>query len=194
MDPKIKIFRNILISSAFFASSVSAHTFGAHGAGFAEGMAHPFIGLDHLLAMIAVGLWATQLGGRALWGVPLAFVSVMVGGTVLANQGFELAFVEAMIAISVVILGLMVAGSVRVSTGISVLTVSVFALFHGYAHGLEMPQAGSPLAYMGGFILATTTLHLVGIAMGLSLKTLQGVSWLSGTAIAVAGVYLLASL
>ena len=180
--------------SACFAGTVSAHTFGAEGAGFAEGLVHPFIGMDHLLAMIAVGIWAVQLGGRALWQIPLAFVSVMAGGAGLAQLGFSLPLAETMIAASVLALGLMVAGSVRVSASVSVMAVSVFALFHGFAHGLEMPQAGAPLAYASGFLLATACLHLIGIALGVSLNRIQALSRLGGVAIAVSGMYLLTSL
>jgi len=99
-----------------------------------------------------------------------------------------------MIAASVLVLGLMVAASVRVSTAVSVMAVAVFALFHGYAHGLEMPQAGAPLAYAAGFAGATAVLHLCGIALGLSLNRMQGLSRMGGAAIAATGVYLLASL
>jgi urease accessory protein len=174
------------------SGNVSAHTFGAEGAGFADGLVHPFIGIDHLLAMIAVGIWAAQLGGRALWQVPLAFVAVMAGGAGLAQWGLGLSLAEGMIAVSVLVFGLMVAGSVRVSAAVSVMVVSIFALFHGYAHGLEMPQAGAPLAYASGFILATACLHLIGIGLGMSLNRMQALSRLGGAAIAATGVYLLA--
>lgn len=180
--------------SILFAGHAAAHTFGAHDAGLGEGVLHPFIGLDHLLAMIAVGFWAAQLGGRALWQVPLAFVSVMAGGAVLAQLGLPFAPAEAMIAASVLVLGLLVAGSVRVSAPTGAMAVSVFALFHGYAHGLEMPQAGSPAAYAAGFVLATACLHLSGIGLGLLLSRVQLLSRLSGTALAATGVYLLAGL
>jgi urease accessory protein len=194
----MKISTNVLAGvtgmTVLFAGNVSAHTFGAHGAGMAEGLVHPFIGIDHLLAMLAVGIWAAQLGGRALWPVPLAFVSVMAGGAWLAQLGLDLSLVEVMIAASVLVLGLLIAGSVRVSTSVSVMAVSVFALFHGYAHGLEMPQAGAPLAYASGFMLATVCLLLIGIVLGLSLNRMRVLSRIGGAAIAVTGVYLLASL
>lgn len=192
-------YRNTLLAGSagmlsLFAATASAHTFGAHGAGMTEGLVHPFIGLDHLLAMLAVGIWAAQLGGRALWQVPLAFVAVMAGGAALAQLGLGLSLVEVMIAGSVLALGLLIAGAVRVSGTVSVMAVSLFALFHGYAHGLEMPQAGSPVAYAAGFVLATVCLHLLGIALGLSLNRMRVLSRISGAAIAVTGVYLLASL
>ena len=194
----MKISRHVLAGAAglsvFVTDSASAHTLGTGGAGLAEGLAHPFIGIDHLLAMLAVGMWAAQLGGRALWQAPLAFVAVMAGGAGLAHEGLGLPHVETMIAASVLVLGLMVAASVRVSTAVSVMAVAIFALFHGYAHGLEMPQAGAPLAYAAGFAGATAVLHLCGIALGLSLNRMQGLSRMGGAAIAATGVYLLASL
>jgi urease accessory protein len=180
--------------SLLFAGSASAHTFGAEGAGFADGLIHPFIGLDHLLAMLAVGIWAAQLGGRALWQAPLAFVAVMASGAGLAQFGLGLSLVEWMIAASVLVLGLLVAGAVQVSAAMSVLAVSVFALFHGYAHGLEMPQTATPEAYAAGFVLATGCLHLIGIGLGLSFSRIRSLSRIGGAAIAATGVYLMAGL
>jgi urease accessory protein len=177
-----------------FSGVASAHTFGAQGAGMSEGLVHPFVGIDHLLAMLAAGIWAAQLGGRALWQVPLAFVTVMAGGAWLAQLGVAVSLVELMIAGSVVVLGVLIAGSIRVSSPVSVMAVSLFALFHGYAHGLEMPQAGNPWAYAAGFVLATLCLHLLGIALGLSLNRMRMLSRIGGAGIAVTGVYLLASL
>lgn len=189
--------RTLVLSSAagisfLFAHSVSAHTFGAQGAGFSGGLVHPLLGIDHLLAMIAVGFWAMQLGGKALWQVPLAFVSVMTGGALIANLGLDASLVETMIAASVVFLGLMIAGSVQLPTSVSVIAVSAFALFHGYAHGLEMPQAGHPMAYGVGFVLTTVCLHLLGVALGVSASRMHTLTRMGGTAIAATGLYLLA--
>jgi urease accessory protein len=180
--------------TCLFAAGVEAHTFGAAGAGLTEGLIHPFIGIDHLLAMLAVGIWAAQLGGRSLWLLPLAFVAVMAGGAGLAQLGLDLSLVEVMIAVSVLALGSLVAGSIRVSAGVGVLTVSLFALFHGYAHGLELPEAGTPLAYAAGFVLATTCLHLIGIGVGIGLRQSQWLTRIGGAALSATGVYLLASL
>ncbi len=178
--------------ASLLAQTASAHTFGAEGAGLIEGLAHPFLGPDHLLVMIAVGLWAAQLGGRALWQVPLAFVGVMAAGAWSAGLGLGLSHVELMIALSVLALGLMVAASVRLPTAVSGLAVSVFALFHGYAHGQEMPQASVPLAYAMGFVTATVCLHLIGIGLGLTLSRMPRVAQITGALIAMAGAYLLA--
>ncbi len=174
-----------------WAETASAHTFGSEGAGMVEGLSHPFLGLDHLLAMLAVGFWATQLGGGALWQVPLAFTLMMAGGAWLCHLDLGIAHVELMIAGSVLALGLMIAASVRLSTAVSVLAVSVFALFHGYAHGQEMPQAGAPLAYAGGFVLATVCLHLIGISLGQALSRRPRVARLAGGLVATAGACLL---
>ena len=148
-----------------------AHTFGSQGAGLMAGLTHPFVGLDHLLAMIAVGIWAGQLGGRAVWLIPLTFVSVMAAAASLASFGLLLPLMEPAIACSVLVLGLLIAGSVRLQTSLGALLVGLFAVFHGYAHGLELPQAASPILYGAGFVLATALLH--GLGIGFARKSLQ---------------------
>lgn len=187
----------ITVTTAFitvFTGSASAHALGAPGAGFVEGLAHPFMGLDHALAMLSVGLWAAQLGGRAYWLTPLAFVTVLAGGAGLALLGWELPLVETMIAASVILLGLLLAGAVRVAGWASVLAVSLFALFHGYAHGLEMPQTAMPWAYASGFTLATALLQGLGIGLGLILHRGSHLPRIGGAAIALTGAYLLAGM
>jgi urease accessory protein len=148
-----------------------AHTFGSQGAGLMAGLTHPLVGLDHLLAMIAVGIWAGQLGGRAVWLIPLTFVSVMAAAATLASFGLLLPLMEPAIACSVLVLGLLIAGSVRLPTSLGALLVGLFAVFHGYAHGLELPQAASPILYGAGFVLATALLH--GLGIGFARKSLQ---------------------
>lgn len=152
-----------LAALCLFAGTASAHT-GNHATGFAGGLAHPFLGLDHLLAMVAIGLWAGQQGGRALWAVPAAFVGAMVAGGALALSGVSLPLVETGIAASVLVLGLLIATRRQGSVVAGMSLAAGFALFHGYAHGLEMPQAASPALYALGFVLATVFLHGVGIA------------------------------
>jgi urease accessory protein len=147
-----------------WAPAALAHTFGAHGAGFMQGVAHPFTGLDHLLAMTAVGVWAAQQGGRALWAVPASFVLTMIIGALVAVASIQLPHIEAMVAASVLVLGLLVAFQSRWPLAAGMGLVSLFAFFHGHAHGLEMPEAASPVLYGFGFVLATVVLHLVGIA------------------------------
>ena len=177
-----------------FSGVANAHTFGAQGAGFAEGLVHPFIGVDHLLVMIAVGLWAVQLGGRAVWQIPLAFVAMMAAGAEVARLGLSFPFEEGAIALSVVGVGLMVATSAHLARGLGLLLVGLFALFHGYAHGHEMPEAAAPLAYAAGFLLATISLHLIGIGLGFACLRMKWARRLGRVAMAATGVYLLSSL
>jgi urease accessory protein len=153
-----------LTALCLVAGTASAHT-GSHGiAGFASGLTHPLLGLDHLLAMIAIGLWAAQQGGRALWAVPAAFVGAMVLGGGLALSGLSLPLAETAIAASVLVLGLLIATRRQWAMIAGMAIAAGFALFHGYAHGLEMPQAASPTLYALGFVLATLALHGAGIA------------------------------
>lgn len=156
----------VLTVLCLFAGTAYAHP-GHPPTGFAGGFAHPFLGVDHLFAMIAVGLWAAQQGGRALWAVPAAFAGAVGMGGLLAWTGVALPHVETAIALSVLLLGLLVATQQRASVIVGMGVASVFALFHGYAHGMEMPQATSPVLYALGFVLATACLHGVGIAGGL---------------------------
>jgi urease accessory protein len=154
-----------LSALCLFAGTASAHT-GDHGTltGFTGGLAHPIGGLDHLFAMVAIGLWAAQQCGRALWAIPVAFVGAMLTGGVLAWSGLALPQVETAIALSVLALGLLVAARLRASLTVGIAIAAGFALFHGYAHGLEMPLAASPALYAVGFVLATACLHGMGIA------------------------------
>jgi urease accessory protein len=146
------------------------------------------MGLDHLLAMVAVGLWAAQLGGRAAWLIPAAFVSVMTAGAGLGMSGVHLPLVEQGIIASVVVLGLLIATAARLPLVASAGLVGVFALFHGVAHGTEMPASASGFAYAAGFALATATLHAIGL---LAAKATR-VQWvrIAGAAIAVTAIAL----
>jgi len=170
-----------------------AHTFGAQGAGLMAGLKHPFVGLDHLLAMIAVGIWAGQLGGRAVWLIPLTFVSVMAAAATLASFGLLLPLMEPAIACSVLVLGLLIAGSVRLPTSVGALLVSLFAVFHGYAHGLELPQAASPILYGAGFVLATALLHGLGIGFARNSRQHKMLQRIAGYSLIAASGLLLAA-
>jgi len=163
-----------------------------HAHGFTNGLAHPLTGLDHLCAMVAVGLWAAQRSGRALWLVPLVFISVMAVGGMLGMSGFQLPMAETGIVASVLILGVLITAAVRLPLAMSVLIVGVFALFHGFAHGAEMPETASGLNYALGFIVATACLHLCGIALGMIAKQYFSSGWIryAGAAITVCGLYL----
>lgn len=174
---------------ALAAGSAAAHT-GEHSiSGFASGFTHPFAGLDHLLAMVAVGLWAVKQGGRALWAVPTAFVLAMVAGGVLAGWGgAPLPHLETGIAASVLVLGLAVLMRRQIPVTLGAAVAAGFALFHGYAHGLEMPQAAAPALYGLGFVTATAALHAAGIAGALFGR--QAIHF-AGAVIAASGAALL---
>ena len=164
MNP-IKHSRTLsLVALCLFTGTAFAHTGNHAASGFAGGLAHPFMGLDHLLAMIAIGLWAAQQGGRALWAIPATFVGAMGLGFVLAESGWLLPNVEPAIAVSVLVPGLLIAMRQHASLLAGIAIAAVFALFHGAAHGLEMPQAASPVLYALGFMLATVCLHGAGLA------------------------------
>ena len=160
----------VLLAGLVLPAVADAHTFGTHDAGFAHGFLHPVGGWDHLLAMVAVGLWAAQRGGAALWALPAAFVTAMIGGGLLGMTGIALPAVELGIAGSVIALGALIAAQSRLSLPVSLAVVAAFALFHGHAHGAEMPEAAQPLLYGLGFALATALLHGAGVAAALSLR------------------------
>jgi urease accessory protein len=186
----------IQLSTGLAALAVSglalAHPGHEAAAGLAAGFAHPFTGLDHLLAMLAVGLWAVQSGGRPLYAMPLAFVAAMLAGALLGMSGtltFAPAAVESMIAASVLVLGLLVALRARVGIAAAAVLVSGFALFHGAAHGSEMVLgSGAASAYICGFVLATLSLHMVGIAIGRILQDSRVGLRAAGLPIVLAGV------
>lgn len=176
-------------------NSVQAHTFGLPHMDFFTGFSHPLSGLDHLLAMIAVGLWATQLGNRALWLVPLTFVLTMALGGLLGFAGLPLPMVEFGIAGSVLILGGLIALASRLPLVASMALVGLFALFHGYSHGTEMAVNASAGLYSIGFMLTTALLHGIGIGIGwLAQRKLPSPALrLGGAFIAFNGLLLLAS-
>ncbi len=147
-----------------------AHTGAGPIHGFLDGVNHPIHGLDHLLAMIAVGLWAAQMGGRAVWTVPTSFVALMALGGALGMAGFHLPMVETGILTSVLLLGLLITFAVRLPLWASASVVGFFALFHGFAHGAEMPETATTLLYASGFILATAGLHAIGLGLGVAMK------------------------
>ena len=170
-------------------SLAHAHTGIGNTSGWIHGFAHPIGGLDHVCAMLAVGLWAAQMGGRTVWLVPLTFVTVMALGGVLGMNAVPLAFAEQGIVLSLLVLGVLIAAAVRLPLAVSAAMVGVFAVFHGYAHGTEMPQDASGLAYAAGFMLATALLHASGIGMALFAKGIGRAQWLrlAGVAITLCG-------
>jgi len=162
--------------------------------GFAAGILHPFTGLDHMLAMLAVGLWAATLGGAAMWKTPAAFVLALLVGAGLGMHGSHQPLMTPFIALSVLLLGLAVALTLRVSETTSIAMVSLFALFHGYAHGAELPETSSSDLYLLGMTLASIALHLTGLGTAHLLKHHRWVLRSTGVVIAGAGVWMVAGM
>jgi urease accessory protein len=171
-----------------------AHEGGGIVGGFGSGFLHPLLGWDHVAAMVAVGLWGAFLGNPAIWVLPVVFPLVMAFGGALGVLGVPIPAVETGIAASAVVLGLMVAVAARPPLWIAAVIVGVFAVFHGHAHGTELPDAANPLAYSLGFVVATGLLHLGGIAFGLLVRWPAGrvAVRAGGGLIALAGVGFLA--
>lgn len=176
---------------ALLPAAASAHP--GHDGGhdlswdFAGGFAHPVFGLDHLLAMIAVGIWAAQLGGRARWLVPATFVSVMTLAAALALRDTAPAGMEQMIAASLLAFGLMIAMAKRMPLALGLGITALFAAFHGFAHGAELPSTSGALSYGLGFVIATIALHVTGYALG-SIKTEQINGWRKAAGVGIATV------
>ena len=193
MSPRSAFSRIALAAAlAMVPALASAHT--GHGAlGFGHGFGHPTSGIDHILAMVAVGIFAANLGGRAIWAVPLTFVASMAAGGALGIAGMPLPFVEIGIALSVVVLGLVVAVRYEWPVAAAMSLVGLFAIFHGHAHGTEMPVDASGAAYALGFVLATGLLHFFGIAIGLGISQAgqrysHRITQAGGAGVSVAGV------
>ena len=176
-------------------SPALAHVAKGVQGGFESGFIHPVLGLDHLLAMLAVGIWGAQMGGRAVWTLPVTFPMIMALGGLWGMTGFDLPHVEIGIAISVLVLGLAIAAAWRAPEALALLIIAAFAVFHGFAHGQELPNAVDPASYAVGFVVATGAIHIVGIAIGLFVKGLADgiVARAIGAAIAAAGIYFLAA-
>lgn len=162
-----RLVRAGLAAAATLAPTLAfAHPGHGEAVGFLAGAAHPVGGMDHVLAMVMVGVFAFQLGGRAVWAVPATFVAVMALGGALGAAGVAVPFVETGIALSIVVLGAVVALGVKAPAAAAMALVGLFAIFHGHAHGAEMPDTASGLAYAAGFMLATALLHAAGVGFG----------------------------
>jgi len=175
------------------APNALAHVQQGQAEGFLTGLRHPVSGLDHMLAMISVGLWGAQLGPPALWLLPVTFPLVMAVGGFFGLVGVPVPFVEAGVAASALLLGAMVAFEVKPKLALAALLVAVFAIFHGHAHGTELPQGQSGLTYSMGFVISTGCLHLTGILIGLAHKWPSGkvALRLIGAVVAAAGLFFL---
>lgn len=176
-----------LIPGVVYAHDGSVLPFG----GFLSGLVHPVLGYDHLLAMLSVGILSAQIGGRAIWTVPATFVSVMALGGALGFIDIGLPSTELGIAASLVILGSIIAAERKLPILLAMVGVGFFAVFHGYAHGAEMPQTAEPAAYASGFLTGTALIHIAGVIIGDIAKHYQrGPTLLriGGSLIAIAGV------
>lgn len=182
----------VVLTTLLAATPALAHSGAGSTSSFMAGLGHPLGGLDHILAMVAVGAWAVLLGGKARWLWPSVFVGVMLLGGVLGMLGVSLPLVEPGILASIVVLGLLVAVAVRLPPWTGAAIVGLFALAHGHAHGTEAPGAGSALLYGLGFALATAGLHAAGIGVALVSreKTWRTIVRIAGGACAVAGAAL----
>ncbi|HWD18612.1 MAG TPA: HupE/UreJ family protein [Verrucomicrobiae bacterium] len=175
-----------------FPAVASAHVVPGSPHAFHDGFTHPLTGLDHLLAMIAVGLWAAQQRGRAVWLIPLTFVGVMALGGALGMAGAYLPGAELGIVASVLVLGGLIATMARFHPSLAMMVVGFFAMFHGYAHGREMPGATGAWTFSLGFLAATVLLHAAGLGLGFAMKSQRAVRW-AGAAIALSSLCFLAA-
>jgi urease accessory protein len=182
-----KLWLSLVLLLPLFAL---AHSDQGIAGGFVSGLTHPIFGWDHVAAMVAVGLWGAFLGMPALWLLPVVFPVVMAMGGALGVLGIELPHVETVIAVSAIVLGGCIAAALKPPLWVAAIVVAVFAIFHGHAHGTELPEAANPFAYAGGFVLGTGLMHLAGIALGYLVRWQWGVKIVRvlGAVIAFAGV------
>lgn len=186
--------RRIACLAVVLAPAIAfAHEETGQAAGFLAGLMHPVTGMDHVLAMIAVGLWGAVLGPPAIWVLPVAFPLVMALGGLMGLLGIPLPGVEIGIALSAIVLGAMVLAEARPPIWLAALIVAVFAVFHGHAHGRELPEGTSALLYSLGFVIATGLLHAVGILLGVAYRWPVGRRALraAGAGVALAGLFFL---
>lgn len=185
--------RIALIAAALAPAIAFAHEETGQAAGFLAGLLHPVTGVDHVLAMISVGLWGAVLGPPAIWVLPVAFPLVMALGGLMGLLGIPLPGVEIGIALSAIVLGTMVLTEARPPIWLAALIVAIFAVFHGHAHGRELPEGTSALLYSLGFVIATGLLHAVGILLGAAYRWPAGRRGLrvAGAGVALAGLFFL---
>jgi urease accessory protein len=162
----ITMKRTALIATLTLLSATPAFAHAGHG--ITSGFLHPFLGRDHLITMLAVGAWGATLGARAIWAVPLAFVSAMIVGGVAGMSGIQLPFVETMILASVVVLAGFAVARVKMPVWSGMAVVGLFALAHGFAHGSELPEGVSPWVFGTGFVTATSLIHALGAIVALT--------------------------
>jgi urease accessory protein len=178
---------------SMWPGSAMAHISGTERGGFAAGLLHPITGADHVLAMLAVGVWGAQLGAPAIWLLPVTFPVVMAFGGMLGLVGLKLPGIEIGIALSAIVLGFMVLREARPKLAVAAVIVGFFAVFHGFAHGAELPPGGNAILYSAGFVIATGCIHATGIAIGLAHRWPAGRVGLrvAGGAVTLAGALFL---
>ena len=161
--------------------------------GFWHGFSHPLTGLDHVLAMLAIGIWAVQVGGKAIWAIPLSFVGMMIVGGIIGMSGVKIPYVETGIVMSVMVLGVLIVASARLPLFAGMLIAGIFAIFHGHSHGTEIPNAALGITYSIGFAISTLLLHLSGIGLALFAGNKVKIQILrfAGATIAIAGIIML---
>jgi urease accessory protein len=184
---------------ALTPSLAFAHVGIGGAGGIAHGFMHPISGIDHILAMVAVGLLAAHLGGRALWLVPFAFIAMMAVGGALGVAQIEMPYVETGIGLSVVVLGIAIAAGANPPVAVAMALVGLFAIFHGHAHGAEMPETASGFAYGLGFVIGTALLHAIGLGLGIAIgkageRYSRAIAQIGGSAMTLAGVAILGGL
>jgi urease accessory protein len=189
LDSRFIMAATLLLTALLHPSLAHAHAGHDHAAGFIHGFSHPFLGWDHVCAMIAVGLWSVQMGGRMAWKMPLVFLAVMAFGGILGIAGISVSYAEIGIILSILVLGTLIAFSVRLPFIASASMVGIFALCHGYAHGIEVPKNTADYAYMEGFLLATAVLHGLGIGIATLAQSTRRILLLrlAGAVIALSG-------
>jgi urease accessory protein len=181
-------FLPFVMATALMAVPALAHTGAGVVGGFSSGFFHPIFGWDHVVAMVAVGLWGAFLGSPAIWVLPVVFPMVMAFGGALGVLGVPMPGVEVGIALSGVVLGLAVAFRLRPPLAVAAVAVGIFAIFHGHAHGAELPEAANPFSYALGFVIATGLLHLGGIGFGFLTRIPNGQYLVRAAGVAIAGV------
>ena len=194
----LSLYRLLVAAVAAVPVVALAHTGLGDGHDLADGFMHPLIGIDHVLAMVAVGVIAVQLGGRALWAVPLSFVATMAIAASIGMAGLTLPGLEAAIALSVIVLGGVISLRIKLPVVLAAAMVAVFAMFHGYSHGLEMYRVYAGAGFGLGFVSATALLHLAGVGLGLltgriAASRARRLSRAAGGALVLAGAVLFAA-
>jgi urease accessory protein len=190
MNAIIKCFRWALPLLLVLSTPALAHTGEGLSGGFIAGFLHPIAGLDHVTAMVAVGILGAFLGRPAIWVLPVVFPLVMAFGGVIGIMGIPVPYIETGIALSSVVLGIFIVLALKMPLWFAAIIVGAFAIFHGYAHGTELPNAANPLAYSVGFVISTGLLHIAGIGIGELIRWPAGVivARAIGGIIALAGV------